>query len=90
MATEKTIRLPLEYAQKTLNYLGLRHTKRDLPDGKGVQLRIAGDALSGVSVNVYHRTHSVVVQPYDSPEAKFVSTALRLRSLRLKSKGKIS
>ena len=90
MAKKASIHLPLKYVEQMLKALGLRYSKKDLPDGKGVQLRLTEDAFSIVSVNVYHGTHSVLVQPHDAPEAEFVRTVFRLRCLRLRQKGIIS
>lgn len=89
MATDKTIRLSLEYVEKTLKYLGLRYAKNKLPNGTGIQLRLAEDEYDTVVVSVYH-SGSLQVQPHNVLEAAFVRTALRLRSLKLKRKGYIS
>lgn len=89
MSADKTIRLPLEFVKKTLKYLGLRYSERELPNGAGIQLRLAEDDYDIVVVTAY-MTGSVQVQPHNSPEAAFVRTFLRLRSLKLRQRSVIS
>jgi hypothetical protein len=89
MATDKTVRLPLGHVEKTLKFLGLRYAEKELPNETGIQLRLAEDDYDTVVVTAY-KTGSVQVQPQNTPEAAFVRTTLRLRSLKLRRKGVIS
>ena len=87
MATEKTIKLPYDKVRKILGYLGMMYTRRRVQNGKQLKLTTLG--YEHVSITVFEATNSVLVQPYDAPEADFFRTAFKLRELKLRQDGEI-
>ena len=88
MLKKQSLKLPLNYVRKTLTRLDLAPVEKDLPDGKGVQIRLTKEGFDHVNVNAF-KTCTVVVQPYADPIAEFVRQILTLRAERLRRKGKI-
>lgn len=88
MVKKQTIKMPLEYVEKTLAYLGLDPVGEELTSGNCTQLWLTKEGFSHVNINTF-KTGSVVVQPHDDLVAHFVRNVLALRAARLRSKGKI-
>lgn len=88
MKKKQRIIMPLKYVKKSLAYLDLKYTAKELPKGECTQLGLLSDGFDHININTY-ATGTVVVQPHGDPEAILLASYFSLRAKKLLRKGKI-